>query len=299
MESEMDTSRASNSDFSLKRVLTVVIPLVVIVACAFFYQRTTIEDEARQNSEKVMLNKLGLDRPTTNRLDPQFDDADGDLVADSPKDEAKQVDPDSIVFSYVGESDSERQQEVWKEFLEAIAANTGKKVEYLVIETPNDQLLALKEGKLHLAGINTGNVPTAVSACGFVPAYTLAKADGSFGYKMQIIVPAKSSIKSVEELKGHRIALTDRLSNSGFKAPLVLLMNDVGLYPQRDFEWSFTFGHDESIRGIATGEYEAAPIASDMLARAVSRDEIKDDQYRVVYESERFPPGSAGLCLQP
>ena len=181
------------------------------------------------------------------------------------------------------------QQEVWKEFLEAIAANTGKKVEYLVIETPNEQLLALKEGKLHLAGINTGNVPTAVSACGFVPAYTLAKADGSFGYKMQIIVPAKSSIKSVEELKGHRIALTDRLSNSGFKAPLVLLMNDVGLYPQRDFEWSFTFGHDESIRGIATGEYEAAPIASDMLARAVSRDEIKDDQYRVIYESDGFP----------
>jgi phosphonate transport system substrate-binding protein len=71
-------------------------------------------------------------------------------------------------------------------------------------------------------------------------------------------------------------------------------MNDFDLLPQRDFEWAFTYGHDASIQGIASGKYQAAPTASDMLARATSRGEIDDSKYRVIYESERFPPASLG-----
>ena len=294
----VDASRPASSDFSMRRVLTVLIPLVALVACIFFYQRQAIEAEARQNSEKLMIEKLGLSKPTKNRLDSQFTDENGDLVADTPKDKAQQIDPDRLVFSYIGASDAQRQQEVWKDFVDALSTATGRTVEYLVIETPDDQLRALKDGKLHIAGINTGNVPTAVSACGFVPVCTLGRPDGTYGYTMKVIVPATSLAKSVDDLRGKRLALTDRLSNSGFKAPLVLLMNDFGLYPQRDFEWSFTFGHDESIRGIIAGDYDAAPVASDMLARAESRDDIQKDQYRVIYESERFPPAALGYVYR-
>jgi phosphonate transport system substrate-binding protein len=71
-------------------------------------------------------------------------------------------------------------------------------------------------------------------------------------------------------------------------------MNDYNLAPVRDYDWAFTHGHDESIRGIATSTYVAAPVASDMLARATARGEIKPEQYRVIYESELFPSAALG-----
>ena len=183
---------------------------------------------------------------------------------------------------------------MWQEFFAALATNTGKKVEYLNLASIKDQLDALRDGRLHIAGINTGNVPAAVNQCGFVPAVTLGNAQGTFGYTVKFIVPTSSTIKAVTDLRGKRLALTEPGSNSGYKTPLLLLMNDFDLLPQRDFEWVFTYGHDASIQGIATGKYQAAPTASDMLARATSRGEIDDSKYRVIYESERFPPAALG-----
>jgi phosphonate transport system substrate-binding protein len=292
----MNSSEAfpsADRSFSLRRVGLLLIPLIVAVAGFVLYQRYLIEAQARQLSNQLMLEKLGLGKPIQNRLDPRFKDADGDLVADPPAAD-QQVDPDTLIFSYVGSKDAPEQQEVWQQFLDALAVATGKKVEYLSIDSPDEQLRALKNGQLHIAGLNTGNVPRAVTACGFVPVCTLGIPDGSFGYKMQIIVPANSTVQKVEDLRGKRIALTDRLSNSGFKVPLVLLKDEFGLQPERDFMWSFTFSHDESIRGIAAGDFEAAPVASDMLARAISHGEIKPEQFRTIYESERFPPAALG-----
>ena len=76
--------------------------------------------------------------------------------------------------------------------------------------------------------------------------------------------------------------------------PLVLSMNDFDLLPQRDFEWSYTYGHNASIQGIADAKYDAAPVASDMLARVIGREEIATDEFRVIYESEKFPPVARG-----
>jgi phosphonate transport system substrate-binding protein len=298
--SEGASAPKSSVSFSLVRVLVVLAPVVALVLAYYFYQNNEIVADQRRIEAKIV-NKFGLGKPTQNRLDSRFTDADGDMLADVPQGEGDLIDPDRLVFSYVGGKDSERQQEVWQPFVAFLAEQTGKPVEYLVLESPEEQLDALKQGKLHVAGVNTGNVPMAVNRCGFVPVCTMGAKDGSFGYTMKLIVPADSKLAKVEDIRGHRIALTDHLSNSGYKAPLVLLMYDFGLQPERDFEWSFTFGHDESIRGISVGDYEVAAVASDLLARAEARGDIKPDQYKVIYTSERFPPVALGYMynLQP
>src|SRR3546814_4698796 len=60
---------------------------------------------------------------------------------------------------------------------------------------------ALRSGRLHVAGVNTGSNPIAVACAGFVPFAMMAADDGSFGYEMEIIVPADSPIKSPEDLR--------------------------------------------------------------------------------------------------
>ena len=63
-------------------------------------------------------------------------------------------------------------------------------------------------------------------------------------------------------------------SNSGCKAPLVLLMDEHNMLPDRDYQWGFSHGHEESIKGVAAKEFEVAPVASDILARMVEKGEV-------------------------
>ncbi len=60
---------------------------------------------------------------------------------------------------------------------------------------------ALRDGELHIAGLNTGAVPLAVQRDGFVPLCTFGREDGTYGYTMKVLVPADSPIK---ELDGHQ-----------------------------------------------------------------------------------------------
>ena len=245
-------------------------------------------------THRATLMHMGLAQPTTNTLLPAYTDADGDLVADAPADPAQLIDPDPLTFSYVASKEAEHYQRVWEPFVAHLAATTGRRVEYVAFSSNANQLKAVKEGKLHVCGLNTGSMPTAVNACGFVPAFTMGRTDGEAGYKMLIITPADSSIRGVPELRGHMIAFTSMGSNSGFKAPTVILMHDFGMEPERDYLWAFSFGHNQSIQGVATGRYEAAAVASDMLDRAVGRGDVKRESLRVLYESERFPMAGLG-----
>jgi phosphonate transport system substrate-binding protein len=230
-----------------------------------------------------------------NRLNERFADEDGDLVADPPADAADWLDPAVLTFSYIAiEGAGERYAEVWKEFVEHLGRVTGKQVEYLVLDGPAEQLQALKQGTLHVTGLNTGNVPIGVNDCGFVPVCTPGNEQGMVGYTMKIVVPADSPIQGVAGLKGHTLALTQPNSNSGFKAPLVLLMHDFGLQVERDFTVSMSRSQDASILGVAEGRYEAAAVASDMIRRSIGRGLVEPDALRTIYTSERFATAGIG-----
>jgi phosphonate transport system substrate-binding protein len=179
--------------------------------------------------------------------------------------------------------------------MDRIAEATGKSVVYLAgAHDADDQIAALQDGRLHVTGFNTGNVPAAVNQAGFVPFCVMAAADGSYSYEMEIIVPPDSLIKGPADLKGHTMTFTDLGSNSGFKAPLVLLRNNFHLEPGIDFDVNVSFGHEPSIEGIAKKKFEAASVANEVLKRALSRGLIKDSDYRSIYHSEGFPPAAIG-----
>jgi phosphonate transport system substrate-binding protein len=276
-----------------------VIPAAAILWAMYQTQvRKPIEANQQMNSDLVY-NLLG--RPGESgvlKLNEKFTDADGDLVADPPAKAAELIDPPTLFFSYVGTSktEAERLRERFKEFTAFLKDKSGKPVEFALFESPEDELKALCDGKLHVAGINTGNIPTAVNQCGFVPICGLANEKGISTYQMQIIVPADSPLKNLQDLRGHELTLTEPGSNSGFKVPLVLLHKDNGLIPGKDFLIRYSGGHEASIEGIANKTYQAAAVAGDVLKRVMGEDppKIKKEQFRVIYESEDFPTAGFG-----
>ncbi len=221
-------------------------------------------------------------------------DADGDLVADAPMDESDWIDPDVLVFAYTPVEDPEVYRDVWAEFLAHMESVTGKEVQFFPVQSNAAQHEAMRAGRLHVSGFNTGSNPLAVNCAGFVPFAMMAAMDGSFGYEMEIIVPADSDIQAVEDLEGRTLAFTSPTSNSGFKAPSAILKGEFNMIADEDFATTFSGAHDASILGVANGDYEAASIANSVKARMIDRELLDATQVRTVYQSQTFPTTGYG-----
>ncbi|WP_104019162.1 phosphate/phosphite/phosphonate ABC transporter substrate-binding protein [Roseovarius nitratireducens] len=229
------------------------------------------------------------------KLGDRYTDNDGDLVADIPEDESKWLDPDTIIFAYTPVEDPAVYAEVWQGFLDHMAEVTGKKVQFFPVQSNAAQIEAMRAGRLHVAGFNTGSNPLAVACAGFRPFTMMAAADGSFGYEMEILTYPGSGIESVEDLKGKELAFTSETSNSGFKAPSAILKAEFGLEAGRDFEAVFSGKHDNSILGVANQDYMAASIANSVKARMIDREVVTEDQLEVLYKSQTFPTTGYGV----
>ncbi len=229
------------------------------------------------------------------KLDSRYQDADGDLVADTPTDPAQQVDPSTLIFAYTPVEDPAVYAKVWEGFLTHMEEKTGKKVQFFPVQSNAAQIEAMRAGRLHIAGFNTGSNPLAVACAGFSPFTMMASADGSFGYEMEIITYPGSGIEKVEDIKGQKLAFTSETSNSGFKAPSAILKADYGMVAGTDFEPVFSGKHDNSILGVANKDYPAAAVANSVLKRMLQRDVVKAEQLKSLYKSQTFPTTGYGL----
>ncbi len=229
-------------------------------------------------------------------LDTRFCDVDGDMIADTPTDPAKQLDPDTLIFAYTPVEDPAVYKEAWSDFLDYLEEKTGKDVVFFPVQSNAAQIEAMRSGRLHISGFNTGSNPLAVNCAGFSPFTIMAREDGSFGYEMEIITYPGSGIEKVQDLKGKALAFTSPTSNSGFKAPSAILKADFDMEKDRDFEATFSGKHDNSILGVANKDYIAASIANSVKFRMISRDVIKEDQVKTIYKSQTFPTTGFGVA---
>ena len=229
-------------------------------------------------------------------LDKRYCDVDGDLIADTPTDPADQVDPDTLIFAYTPVEDPAVYKAAWSDFLTHLEAETGKSVVFFPVQNNAAQIEAMRSGRLHIAGFNTGSNPLAVNCAGFNPFTIMASKDGNFGYEMEIITYPGSGIETVEDIRGKQLAFTSPTSNSGFKAPSAILKGDFDMLPERDFEPVYSGKHDNSILGVANKDYMAASIANSVKARMISRDVITADQVVTIYKSQTFPTTGFGTA---
>jgi phosphonate transport system substrate-binding protein len=234
------------------------------------------------------------DCPYRGTLDSRFCDRNRDQIADLPLDPKEWVSPDTLIFAYTPVEDPAVYAKVWDGFIAHMSELTGKKVVFFPVQSNAAQLEAMRSGRLHVAGFNTGSNPIAVSCAGFVPFAMMAAKDGSFGYEMEIIVPVDSPIQSPADIKGKSMAFTAPTSNSGFKAPSALLKSEFGIEAEKDFKPAFSGKHDNSILGVANKDYEAAAIANSIYKRMVERKAVDPSKIRSIYKSQTFPTTGYG-----
>ena len=235
--------------------------------------------------------------PLANGLDAaRFKDANGDLVADAPTDPKNFVDPATLIFAYTPVEDPAVYAKVWDGFIKHMETVTGKKVQFFPVQSNAAQIEAMRAGRLHVAGFNTGATPLAVNCAGFVPFAIMAGNEGQFGYEMEIITYPGSGITKIADLKGRKLAFTAETSNSGFKAPSALLRSEYKLEAGKDYTAVFSGKHDNSILGVANKDYDAAAIANEVMHRMIDRGVVKKEQIVTIYKSQTFPTTGYGYA---
>ena len=225
------------------------------------------------------------------QLDNLYCDADGDLVADAPKDPSKWRDPATLVWAYTPIEDPALYANSFKPFTDHLERCVGKRIVYYPVLSNSAQIEAMRSGRLHFTGFSTGPTGFAVNLAGAVPFAAQGVGDKVLGYNLLAIVKAASPYKTLADLKGRKVAHTSPSSNSGNLAPRVLFPAQ-GLNPDTDYKPMMSGGHDKSVLGVNSGDYDMAAVASSVLEQMGVRGTIKSQDFRVIYTSPVFPTSS-------
>ena len=224
-------------------------------------------------------------------LDSMYCDDNKDMVADTPKDPKKLKNPSTLVFTYTPVEDPAVYEKVFAPFTEYLGKCLTKKVVFYQIQSNAAEIEAMRSGRLHVGGFSTGPTAFAVNLAGAIPFAVKGDAKEFQGYNLIVVVKKSSPFMKLSDLKGKKVAHTAPSSNSGHMAPLSLFPGE-GLTPEKDYKILFSGKHDQSVMGVNSGDYDAAAVASDVYHRMASRGQIKEDDFRIIYKSQKFPTSS-------
>ncbi len=228
-------------------------------------------------------------------LDDAYCDEDRDLVADLPRDPARLRDPSTLVFAYTPVEDPALYANQFRPFTDYLTQCTGKRVVYFQVTSNAAQVEAMRSGRLHIAGFSTGPTAFAVNLAGAVPFAVKGGPEHYESYRVVVLVRADSPFRSLADLKGRRVAHTSATSNSGNLAPRAFFPAQ-GLVPDQDYRVVYSGGHDRSVMGVNAGDYDAAPVASDVFGRMVQRGQLRGENIRTIWQSAPFPTSSFALA---
>ena len=116
------------------------------------------------------------------------------------------------------------------------------------------------------------------------------QADGSKGYRSVLYVKKDSQAKTIDDLKGKRIALVDPNSTSGTIAPTFFLQQD-GKPLDTFFSGNIMAGsHENAVLAVVNGQVDGAfnswnSDADSTLARMIRKGMVKPDDVRIVWKS--------------
>ena len=224
-------------------------------------------------------------------LDAMYCDENKDLVADTPKDPKKLKTPSTVVFTYTPVEDPAVYEKVFAPFTEYLGKCLTRKVVFYQVQSNAAEIEAMRSGRLHVGGFSTGPTAFAVNLAGAIPFAVKGDAKEFQGYNLIVVVKKSSPYMKLSDLKGKKVAHTSPSSNSGHMAPMSLFPIE-GLAPEKDYKILFSGKHDQSVMGVNSGDYDAAAVASDVYHRMASRGQIKEDDFRIIFKSQKFPTSS-------
>lgn len=195
-----------------------------------------------------------------------------------------------------GSIPGENQQEIsrrYQNMIDALSKELGIKVEMFVGTDYTAVIEAMRNKKLDVAEFGPFSYIIAKERSNATAFSTPAKSETEAFYQSYIIVPAKSTATSIQDLKGKKMLYVDPASTSGNLFPRAMVMKETGLAADQVDSFfgnvSFSGGHDASILAVANGDADAAAAASSTLEQMIKKGVIKESDVKIIAKSEPIP----------
>jgi len=251
--------------------------------------RTSSDQAALKATEDRLVAWHGLTKQTRKRLSPEYSDKSGRLLADPPSNAAKLVDPDTLVVAHYEDADADAQLVDWDAFQAHLAKAVGKTVVRQPYLNTADEIAAIKAGTVHIVAMHAADAPYVVNHAGFVPVAVLGTEDGAHGNHLDIAVSPTSPIKTLANLREHKLTCTAPDSITGYRAAIAVLSQETGMRPDVDYFINFSHGQRRSVLGLVRGDIEVAALSDDKVQSLLTSGDIKPSDYRLIYESQVIP----------
>lgn len=197
-----------------------------------------------------------------------------------------------IRFGLIPSEDADKLIKDSGPFIDALEKSLGMKVQPFVAIDYSAVIEALKSDKLEIAFLGPASYVLAkdkVKAEIEPVARGIMKETGKSSYRGLIIANPATPIKTLADLKGKTFAFVDPASTSGNFVPRYVFDKN-GIDPEKDFTSVYYSGtHQATLIAVKEGKVDAGSIADEVYDLAIARGQLKEDEVRVIFESDPIP----------
>lgn len=170
----------------------------------------------------------------------------------------------------------------------AVTRSTGLHFNLRVGESYASVVEAMKSGVIEIAWFGPVAYIQARDA-GAAELLGVAVQGGDSVYYAGIFVRAESSLKTLQDIVGKRVAVGDLNSGSSFTYPIDMMLR-AGIDPARDLsEIRITGSHSASLAALTEKRVDAACLSFESFTKAAHSGAIDPNAYRVIARSEPIP----------
>jgi phosphonate transport system substrate-binding protein len=185
--------------------------------------------------------------------------------------------------------DASKLTPAYKTVAAALSQKLGCPVNVQIVQTYTAEVLAMQNNKLDMAEFGPLGFVFANERAHAEPLASFATSDGKLStYTAGIWVPKDSPIKTIADLKGKSLALSETGSTSGDALPRYALMQ-AGLNPSKDLKLEYAGGHPESMLALTHGKVDAGEVNSQQQATGVQEHQFDPSKFRQIWKSAPIP----------
>ena len=184
---------------------------------------------------------------------------------------------------------SRAEQEGMTKALESYLEETlGLEVDFLIASEYQNVIDWLVENQVDMAYLEATSYLEALERGAKIQPLVAAidKYTGRPWYQAAIIVKTDSSIKSLSDLKGKKIAFVDQFSTSGYLIPAIAF-KQLRILPKYDFAQTIYAGtHSKTLRALQKGEVDAAATNVPFYRKLQKLGKLAPQEFRAIWKSD-------------
>ncbi|MDB5766479.1 MAG: phnD [Collimonas fungivorans] len=201
--------------------------------------------------------------------------------------------PRKITIGLIATTTAEDTQKRWQPVIDDFAKYTKMEVRTVVSTNYSDILAGLKSNTIQVAWLSSKIALEAVEDNQSTIFAQMVKKDGSHGYNSVLITPAKSPIKSFEDILANKGVYSfydgDKSSTSGYLVPAYYAFAKNKVEPERLFRNITVGNHKKNLQAVIAGQVDVATNNTEELDRLKKESPEQFSKLRVIWSSPLIP----------